>query len=88
VLINDVTAGADPKMMLTAARLRVPVCLMHAQGTPRTMQTDPQYRDLLGEVVGELAARMAALLTLSSTWDSYSLKFSSNILATFLAVVS
>jgi dihydropteroate synthase len=49
-LINDVQALAAPGAVEAAARLGAPVCLMHMQGTPRTMQDDPRYRDVVAEV--------------------------------------
>jgi len=60
-MVNDVSAlGYDPAMADTLAALGVPVCLMHAQGTPQTMQADPRYDDVLAEVFAHLAARMEA----------------------------
>lgn len=62
-MVNDVSAlGHDPDMASTIAALGVPVCLMHAQGTPQTMQANPQYQDVLAEVFEHLAARMAVAL--------------------------
>jgi dihydropteroate synthase len=58
--INDVYALRAPGALETAAELNVPVCLMHMQGEPRTMQDDPQYRDVVTEVRDFLAARLAA----------------------------
>ncbi|HSJ33981.1 MAG TPA: dihydropteroate synthase [Acidimicrobiia bacterium] len=49
-LVNDVTAGADPEMLPTVAGAGAGVVLMHMQGTPRTMQDDPRYDDVVGEV--------------------------------------
>jgi dihydropteroate synthase len=40
----------DPNMAELAARLSVPVVLMHIKGTPRDMQKDPRYADLIGEI--------------------------------------
>ncbi len=40
-----------------AARLQVPVCLMHMQGEPRSMQDDPHYRDVVAEVRACLPSR-------------------------------
>ena len=58
-MVNDVSAlGHDPAMADTLAALDVPVCLMHAQGTPQTMQADPRYDDVLAEVFAHLAQRM------------------------------
>lgn len=54
-LVNDVTAlQGDPAMADTVAALGVPVCLMHMQGTPRTMQVKPEYGDVVAEVLDAL----------------------------------
>lgn len=60
-MLNDVAALThDPALApLTAARGK-PVCLMHAQGTPATMQADPRYDDVLLDVYDALEARIAA----------------------------
>lgn len=59
-ILNDVSAlGYDPELSALAARSGVPVCLMHAQGAPATMQDDPRYDDVLLDVYDFLAARMA-----------------------------
>ena len=58
---NDVTAlEFAPDSLETAVRLGVPVILMHARGTPETMQDDPQYDDVVSEVRDYLADRIAA----------------------------
>jgi dihydropteroate synthase len=50
-ILNDVSSlRADPQMAPLAARMQVPVILMHMRGTPRNMQIDPVYDDLLGEI--------------------------------------
>jgi dihydropteroate synthase len=59
-LINDVRALRLPGALETAARLGVPVCLMHMAGEPRTMQNAPSYDDVVSEVRGFLAGRVAA----------------------------
>jgi dihydropteroate synthase len=59
-LINDVAALRRPGALAAAAALGVPVCLMHMQGEPGTMQHDPTYGDVVGEVAAFLAARVAA----------------------------
>ena len=46
--------------MATAAQLGVPVCLLHMQGEPRTMQAAPRYHDVVAEVMNFLAERVAA----------------------------
>ena len=59
-IINDVRALRMPGAVLAAAALQVPVCLMHMQGEPETMQQRPSYGDVVGEVVAFLQARMTA----------------------------
>lgn len=49
-MINDISALADDRMGELAAKWKVPVVLMHMQGKPATMQVEPQYRDVVGEV--------------------------------------
>jgi dihydropteroate synthase len=59
-LINDVNALQAPDAVETAAALGVPVCLMHMQGDPETMQQRPGYRDVVAEVGAFLGARARA----------------------------
>jgi dihydropteroate synthase len=59
-LINDVRALCEPEALETAAMLARPVCLMHMQGDPRSMQRDPAYQDVVREVRDFLATRVAA----------------------------
>ena len=59
-MINDVNALRADGAVETAAGLGVPVCLMHMQGIPQTMQDMPDYRDVVSEVVSFLGARAAA----------------------------
>jgi dihydropteroate synthase len=60
-LINDVTALAhDPDSLATAARLALPVALMHSRGDPRTMQDDPRYEDVVLDVYDALEQRIDA----------------------------
>jgi len=56
-LINDVNALQAPGAIERVARLGVPVCLMHMQGTPQSMQRQPEYRDVVTEVRDFLVAR-------------------------------
>lgn len=59
-LINDVRALRAPGALAAAAELGVPVCLMHMQGEPRTMQQTPQYGDVVAEVAAFLRERAMA----------------------------
>lgn len=59
-LINDVRALTRPGALEAAADCAVDVCLMHMKGEPGTMQDDPRYDDVVGEVGAYLQARVAA----------------------------
>jgi dihydropteroate synthase len=56
-MINDVTAFGDPSMASVCAAAGCEVSLMHMQGTPATMQVDPQYGDVVAEVLAFLMLR-------------------------------
>ncbi|WP_375554017.1 dihydropteroate synthase [Roseovarius mucosus] len=61
-LINDVAGLTyDPALAPYAATHALPVCVMHAQGSPETMQQDPRYDHVLLDVYDWLAARIEAL---------------------------
>jgi dihydropteroate synthase len=49
-LINDITGLTNQNMRQIVAKYNVPVVLMHMKGTPKTMQQDPVYHDVLGEI--------------------------------------
>ena len=56
-IVNDVSAGtADPAMLASIAEYRAGFVAMHMQGTPRTMQHDPVYTDVVREV-GDVLTR-------------------------------
>ena len=57
-MVNDVNALREPGALETLAQLDVTVCLMHMQGRPRTMQNNPQYADVVGEVCDFLRQRI------------------------------
>ncbi|EGQ7997486.1 dihydropteroate synthase [Vibrio vulnificus] len=59
-LINDVRALQEPGVLAVAAKAQVPICLMHMQGQPRSMQHNPSYQDVLKEVGEFLEERVAA----------------------------
>lgn len=59
-IINDVNALRGDNALATAAQLNVPVCLMHMQGTPQSMQKSPHYEDVVGEVIDFLQHRIDA----------------------------
>jgi dihydropteroate synthase len=59
-MVNDVYALRRDGAMDAVAELGVPVCLMHMQGEPRSMQDDPHYDDVVGEVHRFLTDRLFA----------------------------
>lgn len=59
-LINDVSALRMPGALQAAAECGVPVCLMHMQGEPQSMQADPRYDDVVDEVRTFLSRRVGA----------------------------
>ncbi|WP_298256875.1 dihydropteroate synthase [uncultured Litoreibacter sp.] len=60
-MLNDVSAMTyDAEMPNVARDSTAPICLMHAQGDPKTMQDSPQYDNVLLDVFDHLAARVAA----------------------------
>ena len=61
-MLNDIRALTEPQALETAAELALPVCLMHMQGTPQTMQQAPHYDDLLDDVADFLNQRIFACL--------------------------
>lgn len=62
-VVNDISgASFDPGMPALIAEMRCPAILMHIKGTPKDMQANPTYDDLLGEVCSYLAERVDALV--------------------------
>jgi dihydropteroate synthase len=61
-IVNDIRALRAPGAREWAAGTGVGVCLMHMQGEPRTMQENPDYHDVVGEVVAFLIEQRAACL--------------------------
>ncbi|MCG7946824.1 MAG: dihydropteroate synthase [Candidatus Thiodiazotropha taylori] len=61
-MINDVMALRDSGALQAAAEAAVPVCLMHMQGEPRTMQCNPHYDDVVEDVKTFLQQRLDACL--------------------------
>jgi len=59
-MVNDVRALQEEGALATVAELQVPVCLMHMQGQPRSMQQSPQYQDVVKEAIEFLGKRVEA----------------------------
>jgi dihydropteroate synthase len=68
-IINDVRALQEPGALEVAAAAGVPICLMHMQGQPRTMQANPTYDDLLTDVAQFLQERISACEAVGITRD-------------------
>jgi len=61
-LVNDVAGFTfDPLLAPFCAAAGLPVCVMHAQGTPEIMQTDPRYDNVALDIYDYLSSRVAAL---------------------------
>ncbi|MBM7070847.1 dihydropteroate synthase [Shewanella sp. 202IG2-18] len=61
-IINDVRALQEPGALDVAAEAGLPVCLMHMQGTPRTMQTSPEYRNVIEDICEFFKLRIDACI--------------------------
>ncbi len=61
-IINSIWALRLEDSLQVAAELKVPVCLMHMQGTPETMQQNPSYEDVVAEVMAFLQERINAAI--------------------------
>ena len=62
-LINDVRALTREGALASAAMTQLPVCLMHMQNQPQTMQNEPTYTDVVAEVLAFLAERKNSCMT-------------------------
>ncbi len=72
-IINDVTGVTDPAMIEIAAHCGAAVCVMHMLGTPRTMQDDPVYEDVVREVLDYLRRRRDMLVSAGIEQDRIAL---------------
>ncbi len=62
VMVNDISGGSlDTKMFETIGKLKVPYVLSHIQGTPGTMQDNPQYEDIIREISNYFADKVKRL---------------------------
>ena len=59
-MINDVSALQNEGALAAAAELEVPICLMHMQGTAQTMQNEPQYNDVMADIMAFFEQRIEA----------------------------
>lgn len=64
-IINDISAGKfDDQLFRTVAQLKVPYILMHMQGQPKNMQTNPNYKDIALEVLDFMIEKVGQLRAL------------------------
>jgi dihydropteroate synthase len=68
-LVNDVRALQREGALEAAAATALPVCLMHMRGEPQTMQDEPHYADVAGEVITFLQERIAACAEVGITLE-------------------
>ena len=61
-IVNDVSGLSDPEMLAVLRKTGAGYCLMHTRGVPKTMQDDPQYDDVVGEVFRFLQDRRAMMI--------------------------
>lgn len=62
IVVNDISGGSlDSKMFETIGKLKVPYILTHMQGTPSTMQENPQYDDIVKDVSSYLSEKVKRL---------------------------
>lgn len=65
VIINDISGGMlDPKMFETVGKLQMPYILSHIKGTPRDMQEEPQYDNLMQEISSYFSEKVKKLTKL------------------------
>jgi len=68
-MINDVLALQVDQALNTVAQLQVPICLMHMQGEPRTMQSNPIYQDVVADVRDFLQQRVQSCVAAGISQD-------------------
>lgn len=62
IIVNDISGGTlDSKMFETVGKLQMPYILSHIKGTPRDMQDNPQYEDLIKEISSYFAEKVKRL---------------------------
>lgn len=59
-ILNDITGLNNPEMLAVAAKFKCPAVIMHLQGAPKTMQTNPEYADVVADIKNFFVERIAA----------------------------
>jgi dihydropteroate synthase len=60
-MVNDINALQQPEALAAVVASNAAVCLMHKQGQPQTMQIEPEYQDVLNEIMDFLRSRVAVV---------------------------
>ena len=60
-MVNDVSSISDPEMVEVVVEYDCPICIMHMSGSPKNMQENPSYDDVVHEVREELAKSASVL---------------------------
>ena len=68
-MVNDVSALREPEMLPLLCRRKAPVVLMHMRGSPRSMQRDTRYDDLLGTILEFLGERVERAISAGMSSD-------------------
>jgi dihydropteroate synthase len=58
-ILNDITGLADERMRSLAAERKIPTVIMHMKGTPKSMQANPEYEDVVSEIMAFFRERIA-----------------------------
>ena len=62
-IINDISSGdLDPEMFNCVAELKVPYIMMHMKGTPNNMQKNPEYENVVSEIVKNLSKKFGKVI--------------------------
>jgi len=68
-MVNDISGLRNAEMVATVAEHGAAVVVMHMKGTPRTMQDNPQYDDLMGEIIEFLDERVSFAMANGVDWE-------------------
>ncbi len=61
-MVNDITGGANPKMLEIVSKAKVPIILMHMQGNPQNMQNNPKYNNIIDDLLSFFESRIDSCL--------------------------
>ena len=61
-MVNDITGGYDLRMLETVSEAKIPIILMHMQGNPRNMQSNPKYKNIIDDLLSFFESRISSCL--------------------------